>query len=185
MTPQGERDAFVAGELMTGRICRLLHSPVERCLQTAEQLRAGSGLKSVPQEWMGLRCDAYVTDHNSALDTLTRLVSEDGFYDEFIREMATSGDKIPYPHFKSPLIGTVNMIGHMVASGSSGLCVGVTHDWLVNVAASYVTGIPVARPAYADFLDTLFVWREKKRWMYYYKGVTGRCPSFFESIPDS
>ena len=76
----------------------------------------GSGLKSVPQEWMGLRCDAYVTDHNSALDTLTRLVSEDGFYDEFIREMATSGDKIPYPHFKSPLIGTVNMIGHMVAS---------------------------------------------------------------------
>ena len=43
---------------MTGRICRLLHSPVERCLQTAEQLRAGQWFKirSSRMDGITVRC---------------------------------------------------------------------------------------------------------------------------------
>ena len=48
-----------------------------------------------------------------------------------------------------------------------------------------MTGIPVARPAYADFLDTLFVWREKKKMDVLLQRCNGEMSVFFESIPDS
>lgn len=178
LTPQGERDAHAAGQLMAGRISGLLHSPVPRCLQTAENMRRGGGIEVAPQEWLGLRCDVYVEDFDSALATLERLPSEDGFYDRFVERMCTAGDKAPYPRFKPPLSGTVDLLGGMLARGA-GMCVGITHDWLVNVAASYATGAVTKRPNYAGFLDTLFVWRQQQSWMFYYQGATGRCPPLF------
>jgi len=175
LTSQGERDAHAAGQLMAGRISRLLHSPVPRCLQTAEQLRQGGGVETAPQEWLGLRCDAYVEDFDSALGTLKRLVSEDGFYDRFVERMCTAGTEAPYPHFKPPLAGSADLLCSMLDCGA-GMCIGITHDWLVNVAASYATGAVTTRPNYAGFLDTLFVWRQQQSWMFYYQGATGRCP---------
>lgn len=179
LTPQGERDVFAAGQLMTGRISRLLHSPVPRCLQTAEKLRQGGGAETAPREWLGLRCEAYVEDFDSALATLSRLVSEDGFYDRFINRMCTAGVEAPYPHFKPPLAGTVDLLGGMLTPARAGMCVGITHDWLVNVAAAYATGTVTTRPNYAGFLDSLFVWRQQQSWMFYYQGATGCCPPLF------
>jgi len=179
LTPQGERDAFAAGQLMAGRISRLLHSPVPRCLQTAENLRRGGGVEAAPMEWLGLRCDVYVGDFDSALATLKRMVSEDGFYDRFVNRMCTAGAAAPYPHFKPPLAGTVDLLGGMLAFSRAGMCIGITHDWLVNVAACYATGTVTTRPNYAGFLDALFVWRRQPSWMFYYQGATGRCPPQF------
>jgi len=164
---------------MAGRISGLLHSPVPRCLQTADNLRRGGDIEVMPREWLGLRCDVYVEDFDSALATLKRLVSEDGFYDKFVHRMSAAGAEAPYPHFKPPLAGTVNLLGGMLANDSTGICIGITHDWLVNVAASYATGTATTRPNYAGFLDTLFVWRQQQSWMFYYQGVTGRCPPLF------
>lgn len=178
LTPQGERDAHAAGQLMAGRISRLLHSPVPRCLQTAEHLRQGGGVDIAPREWLGLRCDAYVEDFDSALATLMRLVSEDGFYDRFVNRMCTAAAEAPYPHFKPPLEGTVHLLGGMLTA-RAGMCIGITHDWLVNVAASYATGTVTTRPNYAGFLDALFVWRQQQSWMFYYQGATGYCPPLF------
>lgn len=181
LTPQGERDAFEMGALMEGRVSRLLHSPVPRCLQTAENLRKGGCVDAHPREWLGLRCDVYVDDFNLALDTLTRLVSEDGFYDVFVDRMSVSGEDVPYPHFKPPLNGTGDLIRRLCAPENKGMCVAITHDWLVNVAASYATGAVTGRSDYAGFLDALFVWLDDGLLMFYYKGRTGRCPSLIEN----
>ena len=177
LTDQGKEDAHAMGELMKSRISRLFHSPVPRCLQTAEQLADGSGGHVCPEELMALRCDAYVDNFDAALTTLQRLVSEDNFYDVFVNTMATSGKNIPYPYFKPPLVGAGDLTRPMLSC--SGICVGVTHDWLVNVAASYATGNIVGRTEYAGFLDTLFVWRENGGLRFYYKGRQGVCGDDF------
>jgi len=95
---------------------------------------------------LALRCDGYVTDFELAAEqTLVRLMHEDGFYDAFVREMSVSGDKSPYPNFAQPFAATVAMMREVAGDVSSGICVGVTHDWLVNVATAYATGKVVTR----------------------------------------
>ncbi|MGI9297972.1 MAG: histidine phosphatase family protein [Gammaproteobacteria bacterium] len=181
LTEQGERDALAAGRLMKGRISRLLHSPAPRCLQTAENLRRGSGDETEIAEWTGLRCDVYVPDISAAEPTLLRLTSEKGFYDAFINRMSQCGDNIPYPHFAPPFAGAVNLVRGILGGETGGLCIGVTHDWLVNIAAAYATGKAASRADgdYADYLDALFVWESGDRWKFYHKGRTGECPRSF------
>lgn len=181
LTARGERDASEAGRLMKGRIARLLHSPVPRCLQTAENMRRGSGGETAVEEWTGLRCDVYVPDIKSAEPTLRRLTLEKGFYDMFINRMSQCGDNIPYPHFTPPLAGTADLMRGILGGETRGLCVGVTHDWLVNVAAAYATGNTASRTdgEYADYLDALFIWESGNRWKFYHKGRTGECPDSF------
>ena len=180
LTAQGKRDALEMGVAMKGRVSGLLHSPVPRCGQTARRIAKGSGYGIAVREWQGLRCDVYVKDFNLALGTLSRLVSEDGFYDIFIGRMSGAGKNVPYPWFHPPLTGAANLIGHLISRRQSGICVAVTHDWLVNVAASCASGIAVTRRNYAEFLDALFVWKAGATWLFYYKGETGRCSSEFE-----
>lgn len=183
LTPQGEKDSFAAGELMRGKICGLLHSPVERCQQTAAQIQAGSGATTPTEMWIGLRCDIYVTNFELALDTLERLPHEDDFYDIFVKKMSESGLDIPYPHFHPPLIGAGNLMHHLLSHANAGICIGVTHDWLVNVAVSYAVGEVIAHPYFAEYLDALFVWKIDGVWMFYHKGRHGKCaPNFSEQL---
>ncbi|MCY4046613.1 MAG: histidine phosphatase family protein [Candidatus Dadabacteria bacterium] len=184
LTARGERDAVEAGKIMRGGISRILHSPVPRCRQTADGLRRGGGSGSVPEEWLGLRCDIYVSNFEVAETTLSRLVSEKDFYDHFIKRMSECGDKIPYPGFSPPFSATVELMKGIIGSRRRGLCVGITHDWLVNVAVSYATGRIVSRAddSYANYLDALFIWKADSCWMYYHKGRIRKCPISFTSF---
>ncbi len=175
LTPQGEQDSLNMGILMKGRIAQLFHSPVPRCLQTAKQICIGSEMEINPSKWMALRCDVFVDDFDLALNTLGRLVSELEFYDIFVEHMSTCGNNIPYPHFRPPLLAVAEMIGHLLTRKGEKMCIGITHDWLINVAVSYVTGKAIKRENYAGFLNALFVWKEKETLMFYYKGETGAC----------
>ena len=179
LTERGKQDAFNMGKLMAGRIAGLLHSPVPRCGETAEHMRRGGNAEISLEEYRGLRCDVYVRDFNAALGTLGRLVKEKGFYDIFVHRMSTTGNQIPYENFKPPLAAAGELI-RKIFPPTGGLQIGVTHDWIVNVAASYASGKITKRPQYAGFLDALFVWREEEFFVFYYKGTTGRCPSLFQ-----
>lgn len=178
LTDGGKQDAFDMGKLMEGRIVGLLHSPVPRCMDTAAHMNLGGNAGVSLKECMGLRCDVYVHDFNAALETLGRLVQEKGFYDVFVNRMSTAGNETPYDHFKPPLAAAGELVQKLLPC--AGLQIGITHDWLVNVAASYASGTVTERPRYAGFLDALFVWREKDFVMFYYKGETGRCPISFQ-----
>lgn len=182
LTPQGERDSYSAGKLMHGRICELLHSPVERCKQTAEKMQMGSGAAILPKMWIDLRCDAYVKDFNLALSTLGRLVQEDDFYDIFVKEMSESGLDVPYPHFHPPIIGASNLMCHLLSRTKAGMCVGVTHDWLINVAVSYAMGKTITRRYFTDYLDALFIWKTDGDYMFYHKGRHGKCADNFSKM---
>lgn len=184
LTEGGRQDAFDMGNLMKGRIAGLLHSPVPRCKETAVLMKQGGNAVVSPGEFMDLRCDVYVHDFDAALKTLRRLVSEKGFYDVFVNRMSTAGNNAPYENFKPPLVAAAELVRKIIPR-TGGLQIGITHDWIVNVAASYASGTAVGRPRYADFLDALFVWREKEFCMFYYKGETGRCSPLFNRMVEN
>lgn len=179
LTPQGKKDSTEMGRLFRGHVCGLRHSPVPRCMQTAECMCESADCP-VSQEWLPLRCDVFVDDFDSALPTLRRLLSENGFYERFVGKMSTSAEP-PYPHFKHPLKAAAELTAKSLIG--SGICVNITHDWLVNVTASRASGQETKRPDYAGYLDALFLWKESGQAMFYYKGKTGPCaPDFVREL---
>ena len=179
LTPQGEKDAAEMGNLLQGRVCGMRHSPVPRCLQTAARIHESAG-GPVPEEWLPLQFYAFLDDVDSGMPTLHRFVSKSeppGFYDRFVSAMSTSIEP-PYPGFKSPLVATVELCAQSLIG--DGICVNITHDWLVNVVASHASGQETKQPDFAGYLDALFLWTENGQAMFYYKGETGLCASDFQ-----
>jgi len=178
LTPQGKKDAAAMGALLKERNIELHHSPVHRCLQTARGIGAVNHARPVAREWMPLRCDAYLDNFELALPTLGRLIREDGFYDVFVNKLSHAARHPPYPHFRDPFLATAALLAGLLPRDRRA-CIGVTHDWLVNVAASHATGRVTSRETYADFLDALFIWADRRAVYYYHKGRSGRCPPAF------
>jgi len=182
LTPQGLKDAFSAGELMKGRVSSLLYSPIERCCQTAYQMKKGSGADASPETWKALKYHVYVTDPEAAQKTLKRLVERGPhprFYPRFVDEMSRSGMTPPYPGFKPPIVAASELMHRLISCADSNICAGVTHDWLINVAVSYISGDVIDKSEFAGFLDALFIWEQNNDWMFYYKGRHGRCAEDF------
>ena len=176
LTPRGERDAERMGSALRGRMSVLRHSPVPRCRQTALQIQRGAG-GPAPAEWLPL-VHALMDDPALANLTMRRMVDEEGFYDQFILAMSTSNDA-PYPGFIPPLAASARLAAQM-APDKGGICVNITHDWLINVAASRALGQEAGRPDYAEFMDALFLWEKDGRLTLYYKGRISPCARDFQ-----
>lgn len=191
LTEQGKQDALDMGKLMEGRIAGLLHSPIPRCMETADYMKQGGNARVSLKKCEELKCGAYTRDSDEARETFDYVFDPDidipedeknKRYDAFIKKMATAGNEIPYKGFEPPLLAAGELV-RVICPNVEGLQIGITHDWLVNVTASYASGKRVKRvehPGYAGFLDALFVWQTDKCYMFYYKGETGPCPPLFQ-----
>lgn len=177
LTPQGKKDAATMGRTFGERRPVLFHSPVERCRQTADGIGGGA------QEWLPLRCDAFVEDIESAKKTLMRLPGGDGFYDEFVRELSSAQYDAPYPHFYPPLPAAARLMAGLMP-GEGQIAVGISHDWLVNITAAHAAGRILPRKDFADYLDALFIWRDAGVLRYYHKGQSGHCAQTFSNELD-
>lgn len=182
LTPQGERDAEEMGRALCGRVSALRHSPVPRCGKTAAQIQRGANA-SAPVEWRPLNFYAFVPDVDAATPTLLRLVNETGFYDHFVSAMS-DGNKAPYPGFAPPRTAAAELAARMMSDGN-GVCVNITHDWLVNVTASHVSGQAIQRADYTGYLDAVFLWEENGRAMFYHKGKSAPCARDFQREYDN
>ena len=180
LTKKGKQDALKAGQMMKKRISCILHSPVERCRETAQTLQTGSGSPRV-ENCLGLRCDVYLEDFQTAQKVLGRLTTP-GNYEPFLQHMASAGAEVPYPGFKSPIEGTVDMVHHLLHASDQGIAVGVTHDWLVDVAVVCATGFTDGLANRIDYLDALFIWEDRRAFKFYFKGETGGCLSSFSGL---
>lgn len=176
LTPQGEVDSEKMGRSLRGRVSALRHSPVPRCRQTARHIRRGADAPA-PAELLSL-VHAFMDDPGIAGATMQRLVDEDGFYPRFIFAMSTANEA-PYPGFAAPPAAAAGLAAQML-SGGKGLCVNITHDWLINATAAHVSGQTAKQPDYAEFLDALFLWENGARLMFYYKGLSGFCSRDFQ-----
>ncbi len=177
LTKKGKKRALDMGYLLGDRVGFIAHSPVERCLQTAKQISKKNNLS--PQEWLDLRCDAYLSNYELALSTLSRF-KDPSFFDDFVSKMSQSGKNIPYDYFKPPLIAAKELIDKMFSTVKDKFCIAITHDWLVNVTASYATKTVTTKENYAGYLDSLWVWKNNEQTFFYYKGATGVCASNFQ-----
>lgn len=176
LTSQGKKDAIAMGGLLKTRHIRLFHSPVHRCWQTADGVGSVNHFRPSPKELISLRCDVYVDNFGNAKPTLDRLVSEPGFYNKFVRRLSEQKHTPPYPNFRAPFPATAELVAELLPRKKGWIGVGITHDWLVNVAASHATSYITKPGNYAGFLDALLVWKSTESISYYYyKGRTGKC----------
>ena len=182
LTAQGEKDSAAMGNLLKERNIELFHSPARRCVQTANSIGGANHPPLASKESMPLRCDAYVEDFESALPTLSRLISEHGFYDLFVKRLSNEAHNPPYPHFRPPLSAAAELMAGLLPHDKGQAGIGVTHDWLVHVAASHATGIVTERKHDAHFLGALFIWKDGDDIAYYHKGRTGQCPKDFQQL---
>ncbi|WP_423909861.1 histidine phosphatase family protein [Candidatus Spongiihabitans sp.] len=182
LTPQGEKDSATMGDLLKERNIELFHSPARRCVQTANSIGGANHPPLASKKSMSLRCDAYVEDFESALPTLSRLISEHGFYDLFVKQLSKEARNPPYPHFRPPLSAAAELMAGLLPHDKGQAGIGVTHDWLVNVAASHATGLIIERKHDAHFLGALFIWKDSGGVCYYHKGRAGKCPKDFQQI---
>ena len=181
LTPQGGRDAEEMGRLLRGRVSALRHSPVERCGQTALRIQRGAD-GPAPTMWLPL-VHAFADDPGVAGRTTERMTKEEGFHARFILEMSVASEA-PYPGFARPLAAAAKLAAQMMLA-EGGLCVNITHDWLVNVAAARALGQEAKRPEDIGYLDALFLWEEDGRMAFYYQGKSGRCAPDFQREYDA
>lgn len=159
---------------MLGERLRTLHaSPLTRCVQTAEALRAGATL-TIPIIEDRLLGDPgiFVVDGKRAYSqwkarghagVMEHLVSQD-------HALPGMADPDPAARF---------LVQHMLAAanGSPGLHVFVTHDSLVTTTAARLLGKPLGKEAWPWYLEGAFFWREDGYLTTAYRDQMSRRPS--------
>lgn len=156
ITPLGARLAGEFGALLRGRLLTLHSSPLQRCLHTAEQLRAvsESRLPIVEDRMLG-DPGAYVLDKQIAADNWLRLGSE-GI---MARLVEADGS---LPGTRLPDEGAHRLVRHMLDTAGTrpGLHVFVSHDILVAITAARFVGAPTETDRWPRYLEGAFFWRD-------------------------
>ncbi len=186
ITDVGVRLARELGAIM-GRRLRTLHSsPLTRCVQTAEALRAGAAvdLPIVRDRLLG-DPGIYVVDGKRAWSNwealghegvMKHLVSRDG----------------PLPGMADPEPAARFLVQHMLSAAGDepGLHVFVTHDSLVTATAARLLGEPLGTDAWPWYLEGAFFWREGERVCAAYRDLRERrsrllfCPLHERDVID-
>ena len=169
ITDVGVRLARELGAVMGNRLRTLHSSPLTRCVQTAEALRAGAAA-DVPIVRDRLLGDPgiYVVDGKRAWSNwedlghegvMKHLVSQDG----------------PLPGMADPGPAARFLVQHMLsaAGDAPGLHVFVTHDSLVTATAARLLGEPLGTDAWPWYLEGAFFWREGERTCAAYRELRG------------
>lgn len=156
LTPAGARLADEFGARLRGRLRTLHSSPLQRCLDTAERLRAAAAAtqKIIEDRMLG-DPGAYVLDARLAGENWLRLGSEG-----IMAHLAERDDTLPGT--RHPDDGARRLVRHMLDSAGDrpGLHVFVSHDILVAVTAARFVGAPQGPARWPRYLEAAFFWRD-------------------------
>ena len=163
ITPVGVALGRELGALLGSRLRTLHTSPLARCVQTAEAIRAGAavraeGTEDVPtiiRDRLLGDPGVYVVDGDRA----ESIWVERGH--ESVMEHLVSEDR-PLPGMADPDPAARFLVQHMLtrAGGRPGLHVFVTHDSLVTTTAARLLGEPLGRDDWPWYLEGSFFWRQ-------------------------
>ena len=156
ITDVGVSLAHELGSLIGDRLRTLHASPLLRCVQTAEALRAGAGQDiTVIQDRLLGDPGVFVVDGKRAWSHWEEREHEG------VMEHLVSQD-YPLPGMADPDPAARFLVQHMLAAADDrpGLHVFVTHDSLVTATAARLLGEPLGKDAWPWYLEGAFFWRE-------------------------
>lgn len=148
LTAAGMAAARALGRLMGSRLRTLHSSPVLRCMQTAEAMRAGAAadLAIVPDKHLG-DPGVYVLDPHLAWVNWQRLG-----HDGVMRHLSSSVKALP--GMARPDHAASTLAAHLRSIASEpGLHVFVTHDLLLKATASQLSALPTEDDKWPRYLE--------------------------------
>jgi broad specificity phosphatase PhoE len=154
ITDDGARLARSLGERLGRRLRSLRASPLLRCVQTAEALRAGAAAD------VAIRRDRLLGNHGVyVLDTaLAGPVWQELGQEGVMAHLVARDDALP--GMAAPDAAARYLVHHMLAAAQeAGLHVFVTHDSLVTATAARLLGKPLGREAWPWYLEAAFFWQ--------------------------
>ncbi len=162
ITPAGAALGHELGTLLGSRLRTLHTSPLARCVQTAEAVRAGATDRA------GATADIPIVRDRLLGDPGVYVVDEDRAWSnwverghESVMEHLVSQDH-PLPGMADPASAARLLVQHMLAraGGRPGLHVFVTHDSLVTTTAARLLGEPLGKNDWPWYLEGAFFWRQ-------------------------
>lgn len=152
----GEALARRFGAALRGRLRTVHSSPLQRCLETAELLRAAAGAEGavVEDRFLG-DPGAYVVDAALARHNWETLGSAG-----IMARMAAGGPGLPGT--RPPDDGARILLAHMLDTAAEvpGVHVFVTHDILLAITAARLVGPPRGGARWPRYLEGAFFWRD-------------------------
>lgn len=150
LLPEGALAARALGQAIGDRLTTLRTSPVLRCVQTAEALRAGAArtIEPLHDEALG-GPGLFVTDATDAWQNWVRLGHE------VVMAAMIAGRKLP--GMAPPKAAARRLVAHAIEVGgtTAGVHVLVTHDSLLAATIAHTLSIPLPRPEWPAFLEAL------------------------------
>jgi broad specificity phosphatase PhoE len=157
ITDAGRRLATELGRILGDRLQGLHSSPLVRCLQTAEALRAAAGanLTVIPDRHLG-DPGVFVVDGARAQPIWDSLGLEN-----VVAHFVTSNEALPGMALPEPAARF--LVHHMLAAAADvpGVHVFVTHDSLVTATAARLLERPLGTDAWPWYLEGAFFWRDQ------------------------
>ncbi len=148
--PEGAVAARALGRTIGARLTTLRTSPMLRCVQTADALRAGSERMIEPVEDKALGSPGlFVTDVAVAWKNWDRLGHE------AVMAGMIAGRQLP--GMAAPKDAARRLVAHAIEVGgaTAGVHVLVTHDSLLAATVAHTLGILLPRPEWPAFLEAL------------------------------
>jgi broad specificity phosphatase PhoE len=156
LTADGVRLATDLGRRLGGRLQTLHASPLLRCVQTAEALRAGASRRlTITEDRLLGDPGAFVHDSGLAWPNW-QARGHEGVMAHLVREDCA------LPGMAAPEAAARFLALHMltVAAGVPGVHVFVTHDSLVTATAARLLREPFGGDAWPWYLEGAFFWRD-------------------------
>jgi broad specificity phosphatase PhoE len=168
LTEDGHRLGRELGAIIGSRLRGLHASPVIRCIQTAEALRAGAGvgLEVLSDRLLG-HPGIYVLDSER-----NRANWEDLGHEAVVNHLVANGD--PLPGMAAADEAARFLVLHMLGTAGTGpgIHVFVTHDSLVTATAARVLHEHLGRESWPKYLQAAFFWRSADGVVGAYGGTT-------------
>lgn len=156
ITPDGTHLAQRLGTMLGDRLRTLHASPVPRCVQTAEALRAGAGtdVPIVPDRLLG-EPGVYVVDSERAWTNWETLGHE-----AVMRSLVAGNEALPGMADPDPAARL--LVRHMlaVAGDRPGFHLFITHDVVITATVARLLGEPLGRKDWPWYLEGAFFRQE-------------------------
>ncbi|MBN2533607.1 MAG: histidine phosphatase family protein [Spirochaetales bacterium] len=168
LTKKGEHDSFLFGKKIKeyNKKAVIFHSPVKRCIQTAEHIFKGindknSTLRGVQSVLGG---DHYSKNPKEISSYFNKYGNR-----KFLRRWFNSGlpDGFIMPH-KDVARMEMNLILEQLDT-YEGLIINITHDWNILVLLEYYFGLPFEEAGMPNYLDGIAVYKENDDLSFIYK----------------
>lgn len=157
LTDDGVRIAEALGRHLGARLRTLHASPLLRCVQTAESLRAGAA------QALDVQVDRLLGDPGVFVcdGRLAGPIWKGRGHESVVAHLVAASDALP--GMAAPDAAARFLVHHMLAVGAErpGVHVFVTHDSLVTATAARLLREPLGRAAWPQYLEGAFFWRDE------------------------